>query len=170
MKRRRYLRVVYEGWTKDGAIEGVLATKTYYLKGNRIGRIDFFDRERGLYQVSYRDVEPPFGALLQQHWRQHPGVRCEIVTPACPTPEGLSVVRTRLYAPGNVLDGQYEIYSDDTGALVRQIEIGRDGERVQEERPVYDQDGMPVGREIYGPDGSLVDRFLDSDETDRDLA
>jgi hypothetical protein len=107
---------VCQSWSKGVAIEEAIANndyfKTYYLEDDTVGRVDYYDKEDGLFKVSYHELQPPYDDILDEHCAKYPGVRCEFVTPAIVRSDGQRVVWTRLYHPGKALKRQDEIYLD----------------------------------------------------------
>lgn len=141
----------------------MLAWKTYFLDDGTIARIDYFSKEQGLYKVSHWNLDPPYDAVLEEHWKTYPGVWCEFATREFPTDECPRVIRSRLYLPGNVLDREYEVHLDDQGKTVRRIRFGPDGRRINEEWPIYDDMGKQIGVNVYNGAGKFLYESLDDD-------
>lgn len=138
-------------------------TKTYYLDDCTVGRVDLYSQPEGLCKVSYKEVPPPYEALVAEHHRKYPGAMCEFWTPAVLSDAGLWVVRTCLYDPAGAIDLQFEIHSDEAGRWQREIKLGPGGEPVEERRPLFDCKGEQVGFGLYDSVGQLRTEYFNDD-------
>jgi hypothetical protein len=157
---RPYGKIEYASWNRKQTIEEAIAAddyiKTYFLEDGRIGRIDYSRKGKGLVKISYRECELPDESLLGEHLANHPGVLCEIASPKSRSLNGGWIVTSRLYEPSGALDRRYELYYDDGDRLLRSIKLTANGDRVLEERPLYDDNGITVGMELYNASGKLI--------------
>lgn len=161
--QRNYSRIVDEGWDESGRIISSIAWKTYYLEDGAIGRIDYFDSERGLFKVSHRNLDPPYDDVVDSHFLLHPEVMCEFASRPVSTPEGTSVLHTCLYQPGKELERRYEVHLDERGRTLRQIRYAPDGTWLREERPIYNDRGEEIGCGIHDRAGKKKYELMDDD-------
>ena len=158
---RRYCKIVYEPFYHYlGDIEAAIAageyTKTYYLDGRSVGRVDLYTQPEGLFKVSYRGVAPPYDIQLAEHRLKYPGALCEFWTQPIRSSAGLWVVQSVLYEVSGEVGGRSELHLDDNGWPVREIELGPAGQPVEETQRVYNEAGVPVLFRYYDAAGKLL--------------